>query len=180
MSGSELPTVLIVDDEREVADIYAQQLDDDYDVRTVYDGEETLERIDEAVDVVLLDRRMPGISGDEVLETVRERGLECNVVMVTAVDPDLDIVDMDFDDYLVKPISGDDVRDVVERVLERSERGGAVREYLAVASKLATLRVELSPSELRRSDEIADLEARLEELREEADVPPSAFDSDLD
>ena len=80
-----------------------------HDVRTAYGGEEALEKADEDVDLVFLDRQMPDMSGDDVLERVRERGLDCRVVMVTAVDPDFDIVEMPFDDYLTKPVMRDDV-----------------------------------------------------------------------
>jgi len=59
--------------------------------------------IDETVDVVLLDRMMPGMSGQEVLAAIRERGLDCRVAMVTAVDADFDVIEMGFDEYLGKP-----------------------------------------------------------------------------
>ncbi|MFB6176845.1 MAG: response regulator transcription factor, partial [Halobaculum sp.] len=93
------PTVLVVDDEQQVADAYALRLQMEYDdVRKAYGGQEALDTVDETVDVVLLDRRMPDYSGGEVLEKMRERGLDCSVIMVTAVDPDFDIVSMPFDD----------------------------------------------------------------------------------
>jgi CheY-like chemotaxis protein len=41
-------------------------------VRTAYGGHEALEELSDDVDVILLDRRMPGLSGDEVLEEVRD------------------------------------------------------------------------------------------------------------
>ncbi len=45
------------------------------------------------------------MSGDEVLDTIAERGIDPAVVMVTAVDPDFDIVEMPFDEYLTKPVT---------------------------------------------------------------------------
>lgn len=82
------PVVLVVDDEEDLANLYSQWLSDDYAVRTAYNGEQALERLDETVDVVLLDRRMPGLSGDDALNRIREREYDCRVAMVTAVDPD--------------------------------------------------------------------------------------------
>jgi len=79
----------------------------DHEVRTAYSGEEALEKVDEDVDIVLLDRLLPDLPdlpGDEVLERVRERGLDCRVVMVTAVDPDFDIVELPVDEYIHKPV----------------------------------------------------------------------------
>ncbi|MEF8820989.1 MAG: response regulator, partial [Halovenus sp.] len=121
MSGTEPATVLVVDDEPDVADAYAAQLQDEFIVSTAYGGQEALDKIDDAVDVVLLDRRMPGISGDEVLAKIRERELRIRVAMVTAVDPDFDIIEMPFDDYVIKPVSREDLFETINRVLRTSE-----------------------------------------------------------
>ncbi|SDK10350.1 hypothetical protein SAMN05216226_11827 [Halovenus aranensis] len=45
-------TILLVDDEQDVADAYTAQLQSDYDTRTAYGGEDALERVDDEVDVV--------------------------------------------------------------------------------------------------------------------------------
>ena len=117
------PTVLFVDDEPALADGRAAQLSDQYDTRTAYDGAAALEVLDDAVDVVFLDRRMPGRPGEAVLESIRERGHDCRVVMVTGVEPDADVVEMGFDDYLVKPVEADDLREAADRLLARSPAG---------------------------------------------------------
>jgi len=62
--------------------------------------------MDDEVDAVLLDRRMPDVHGDEVLARLREEGCDCPVIMTTAVDPGMDILEMDFEDYLCKPVLG--------------------------------------------------------------------------
>jgi len=113
--------VLVVDDEARLADLFAAWLQTDWVVETAYDGEEALEKMADSVEVVLLDRRMPGLSGDEVLEQIREQGYDSRVVMVTAVDPDFDIIEMGFDDYLVKPVSKDEIVDMVDDVADRSD-----------------------------------------------------------
>ena len=71
-STSRDATVLVVDDEEAVADAYTAQLEGEYETRTAYSGKEALETVDDGVDIVLLDRRMPGRSGDEVLERDRK------------------------------------------------------------------------------------------------------------
>ena len=58
---------------------------------------------------------------DEVLEQIREHGPECRVVMVTAVNPDFDIVELPFDEYLHKPVTPDDIDEVIEEMREREE-----------------------------------------------------------
>jgi len=128
------PVVLVVDDDRDLADTCEYWLRDDYEVRVAYGGEEALDRMDEAVDVVLLDRRMPDLSGDDVLEAINERGFDCRVAMMTAVNPDTDIVEMPFDEYLVKPVDEAGVRGTVEELLVRSEFDEQLREYFALES----------------------------------------------
>ncbi|PSP33741.1 HoxA transcriptional regulator [Halobacteriales archaeon QH_10_67_22] len=163
-------TVLVVDDDEAVADVYAGQLSDTYDVLTAYDGETALELVTEDVDVVLLDRRMHRLSGREVLAVIRERELTCAVVMVTAVDPGFDIIDMGFDDYLLKPVKRDDLESVVEETIDRLGRRAVVREYLALASKVATLRVEKDPAELEGNERYEKMVERLRDLKSEVDT----------
>ena len=181
--GSERDTVLVVDDEREVADVYALRLRDEYETRVAYGGEEALDAIDDDVDAVLLDRRMPGISGDAVLEGIREDGHDCAVIMLTAVEPGLEILEMDFDDYLCKPVEKADLVAAIEQQLRLRRHDGRLAEYLAVRSKLALLEAELSPRELEENDRLgqladraADLEAELDEQLPEFDDIESAFE----
>lgn len=102
---------LVVDDEQEVADAYALRLRGYCEVETAYGGDEALSIIDESpVDIVLLDRHMPGMSGDDVLVELDERGFYGRVVMVTAVDPGVEVLEMPFDDYLCKPVDRETVR----------------------------------------------------------------------
>jgi len=120
MSGDG-PTILVVDDEENVAGSYALWLEGEYRVETATSGEEALDALDESVAVILLDRRMPGLSGSEVLEELREREFDCRVALVTAVDPDFHIVDpADFDAYLTKPVDRDDLVGAVESLLTRN------------------------------------------------------------
>lgn len=163
-------TVLVVDDETDTADLYADQLASEYEVLTAYSGEEALNLVDSAVDVVLLDRRMPGLRGDAVLKRIRERDIDCRVVMVTAVEPDTDIIDLPLDDYLVKPVSAGELHDTVERMLVRNSHDERVQEVVALASKMATLEAKLDIEELEANDQYAALEERFVRLREDLDI----------
>ena len=168
-SNSEEVTVLVVDDERDIADLYSTWMEKEHDVRTAYGAEEALDEASEAVDVVFLDRQMPEMNGDEVLEILRERALDCRVVMVTAVDPDFDIVDMPFDDYLTKPVMLDDLNGAVDRMLTRENYDKRMQEFFSLASKKATLEAEKDRVELQSNEEYEALESEVEHLREEAD-----------
>ena len=163
------PTVLVVEDESDLADLYATWLDGEYAVRTAYGGRDALAAIDETVDVILLDRRMPDLPGDEVLSTVRDRDIDCRVAMVTAVEPDFDIVAMGFDDYLVKPVSKEALQETVGNLLRREEYAEGVHELFSLASKKALLESEKGPADLERSEEYQELDERLDALREDLD-----------
>jgi DNA-binding response OmpR family regulator len=163
------PIVLIVEDEPDLADLYSAWLRGACTVRTAYNGAQALDAIDGEIDIVLLDRRMPGLSGDEVLETIRDRGLDTRVAMVTAVEPDFDIIGMGFDDYLVKPVSQRDLMETVDQLLLRSTYDDQMQEFFALASKKAVLDAQKTEAELRASEEYARLEDRLAVLRAEID-----------
>ncbi|QKY18329.1 HalX domain-containing protein [Halorubrum sp. CBA1229] len=177
------PLVLVVEDEPDLADLYAAWLGDEYRVRTAYGGQEALEEldaVDDEVDAILLDRRMPGLSGDEVLSAVRERGIDCRVAMVTAVEPDFDILEMGFDDYLVKPVTSDTLKETVAGLLRRGEYDTEMQELFSLTSKKAMLETEKSATELADNDEYQRLTDRIEELRSRADESLEAVTEDED
>lgn len=176
-ADSDEATVLVVDDEEGLADLYAIWLRDRHTVEVAYDGQEALDALDETVDVVLLDRQMPGISGDAVLERVRDRNPDCRVAMVTAVEPELDIVDLGFDDYLRKPVDRETLRATVARLLRRSAYDDAIREYFATARKHALLAESNDPS-VADSTEFQSLADDLDELRSRLDAVVDDFDDD--
>ncbi|WP_225334582.1 response regulator transcription factor [Halomicrobium urmianum] len=180
MSESDRPVVLIVEDEPDVAETYRLWLRDDYEVRMAHDGDEGLELLDESVDVVLLDRMMPGLSGDEVLERIRERDLECRVAMVTAVEPDFDILEMGFDAYLSKPIRSQQLHDTVENLLDRSEYDALLQEYYSLVEKRATLEATKSNAELAESDEYDALKGKIGELKDELSGSLGGIEDDED
>lgn len=163
------PTVLIAEDERDLADLFTQWLATDYSVRTAYDGQQALHQLDQAVDCVLLDRRMPNLSGDEVLQVIRERGMDCSVAMVTAVEPDFDIIEMGFDDYVVKPISKGDLHSLVEGMLSLDSYDDLMQRYFQLASKKAALEETKSSAALANSDEYAALIEEFERVQAQAD-----------
>jgi DNA-binding response OmpR family regulator len=172
--------VLVVEDEPDLADLYATWLRDEYRVRVAYGGREALEELDEEVDVVLLDRRMPDLSGDEALEAIRERDVGCRVAMVTAVEPDFDIVAMGFDDYLVKPVSRDSLKETVENLLRRNTYDDGIQELFALASKKALLESEKDAATLEEHEEYQELTERVRNLRAQLDETLTSFDEEHD
>lgn len=170
------PTVLVVDDEQAIADIYAIRLRDDYEVRVAYGGDEALRTVDVDIDVVLLDRRMPECSGDEVLAEMRARGLECRTIMTTAVVPDFDIVDLPFDDYLCKPIDEENLRSAIRQQLTAKEYGDRFAEYFAISAKVGLLDSQKPATELAENDEYRRLQREAERLRGKLDATLAEFE----
>jgi len=159
------PRVLVVEDEHEVARLYTEWLGDDYEIETAGDGREALTVVSDAVDVVLLDRRMPRLGGDETLERIRARGYDVRVAMVTAVDPGLDVVELPFDTYLTKPLSESSLRTAVETLVELATYDDAVREEFALAEKRAALTAAKPQIELIDDDRFRQLETALSDAR---------------
>jgi len=163
------PTVLAVDDEERVVQAIQLWLDDEYRVVTATSGPEALELLPGGVDVVLLDRHMPQMSGSDVLDRIREEGYDCRVAMVTAVDPDFDVVDMPFDHYVSKPVDGAELRSVVDGLLRLNEYDQQLRELYTLTRKISALEEKKSRGQLAESDRYNALLEREAELQSEVD-----------
>ena len=164
------PHVLIADDEPTLLDLFELWLTDlDVRISRARCGAEALDRCDEDVDVVLLDRHMPRLSGDEVLDELRDRSLAPRVAFVSAATPDVRIVDLDIDAYLVKPVSKDVYVGLVESLLRRETVSETVDQYLSNLSKRAALLEAESYSVLRDEPSFAALEEELSRLADRVD-----------
>lgn len=151
--------ILVVDDERPLADLYAEWLESEYRVSSAYGGEAALAQVSAETDVVLLDRRMPDLSGDDVLAEIRSQELPCQVAMVTAVEPDFDIVEMGFDDYIVKPLDREELLDLVRELLTLEDLGSGAKQYHSHTAKQTVLENQKNDQELRsnsRYNELSD------------------------
>lgn len=159
------PTILVVDDEQELADLYAMWVGEEYDVVTAYDGTTALERMSDEIDVVLLDRHMPDLTGDRVLEEIRTVGYDCWVIMVTAVDPGLDIVELDIDDYVTKPVTRAQLTRIIENLRVQSRYSDDDRRELeSLSNKMEALEEEHSIEELTDTEAYQQLESDLKDL----------------
>jgi DNA-binding response OmpR family regulator len=100
--------ILLVEDERKVASFIARALrENTYAVDVAESGEKALQLgIDVPYDAILLDVRLPGMSGIELCRELRQRGIEAPVLMLTArglVEQKVEGLDAGADDYLTKP-----------------------------------------------------------------------------
>jgi len=170
--------ILVVEDETELADLYSGWLSERYPVRVANDGPEALEEFDEDVEVVLLDRELPGMNGKAVLSMLRDRGADCQVAMVTAVEPEVDVVEMGFDAYVTKPVREDELFELVDHLLHRRVYDENVRKLFAAISKQIALESEYSREELAEDPQYQYLLAEIEKLREETADLAEQFDDE--
>jgi DNA-binding response OmpR family regulator len=117
-------SVLVVEDEEQMRTMLEDNLQfDGYRVTAVSTGEEALSELDrQAYSLVLLDVRLPGISGFDVCRRLRSRGTRVPVIMLTARTQEADRVaglDVGADDYVSKPFS---VRELLARVRAQVRR----------------------------------------------------------
>lgn len=151
------PTVLVVDDEAAFAESAAHWLAEDYDVRVATDGDEAIEAYTGEVDAVLMDRRMPRTTGDEALEVIAEQRGRTGVAVMSAVEPDFDVLELEFDEYLRKPVRKQDVLETTEKLVRRAQYPRAVREILALAGAIEALGERYSRQKLAADERYQDL-----------------------
>jgi len=125
--------VLIVDDEKVVCRSCERILGPDgHDVDSALSGQEALDKIEKKkYNVVITDLKMPGITGMELLEAVKERYQEVDVIMITgyaSIDTAVQAMRLGAFDYIPKPFTPDELKAVVVRALERRRLLDEARE----------------------------------------------------
>jgi DNA-binding NtrC family response regulator len=123
-------TILIVDDDPRIRESLSEALESEgWDVHVAESGETALSLVAEASpDILLSDVRMPGMSGLELLGLLRSRAPELDVLLMTAYEDLPTIVEAMKEgaaDFLVKPLRLQQLRRVLQRVLEDREARGS-------------------------------------------------------
>jgi len=116
--------VLIIDDEKNILVTLAKCLSGaGYEVVTAESGEDGLRRFGEGgFDLVLLDMKMPGIDGMEVLRHIKKSAPQAIVIMMTAygtISSAVEAMKLGAVDYLAKPFTPEEIRVTVRKALER-------------------------------------------------------------
>jgi len=132
-----LATVLIVDDDESMRDTLEAILKNDYAVIKAEDGETALRIAGaEEVNVILLDIMLPGMGGLEVLEKIKERFEDIDVIMITVVkeiDSVVKAMKLGAYDYISKDFEYDEVITLVDRVIEKQRKD---RELIYLHSEM--------------------------------------------
>ncbi len=132
------PVVLVVDDDPGLRESFRVILEDEYDVLDVPDGLQALEILRACqVDLVLLDIRLPGMDGIDVLERIKALDEQVEVILVTAVKTVRTAVaamKLGAFDYLTKPFEDEELLSLIRRALEKR---ALEREVVFLRSELA-------------------------------------------
>ena len=148
--------ILVVEDDRIVGQYVKRGLDEQgYHADLVDDGLEALRLIAGGhYDLVVLDLRLPGMTGFEVLRTIRDRGITSPVLVLTAqdaVDAKVTTLRAGADDYVTKPFAFEELLARVEALARRP------RTIASQVLKVRDLQISRDTREVRRGDEVIDL-----------------------
>jgi DNA-binding response OmpR family regulator len=100
--------------------------------------------------------------------------------MVTAVEPDFDVIEMGFDAYVTKPPDREELIDTIERLLDRATLDDAFQEYYSLMARKGALQSQKPAAELAESAEYQDLLERIEAKRAELDGALGDMGSEAD
>lgn len=164
--------ILVVDDERSIRLFLEEELTRrGYEVTSVASGEEALARIErDEFDVALLDLKLPGIDGLQVLDAIRRRWPDTGVILLTAhasLESSIEALRQGAQDYLFKPCRPAELRESVQTALQRRQQ----------ALKQRSLLVQLKQTLARNLEELGEV------IREPVDVvvpasEPETLDED--
>lgn len=157
--------ILVIEDEIKVARALKEGLErQHYEVSMAHTGEEGFYLLNEQTfDLVVLDLMLPGRDGLEILSTLRKRGIETSVLILTAKDAVEERVlglDRGADDYLIKPFAFPELLARIRALLRRGRSDQALR------LKLADLEMDLVTHKATRSEQSLQLTAKEFELLE--------------
>ena len=147
----------MVDDERALVGMVASLLGEEgYEIVTAYDGETALRRhAEESPDLVILDRKLPKLSGDEVCKRIRASSTT-PILMLTGergADERAKLLDLGADDYLEKPFSARELRSRVRALLRRATATASKQ----AAASVGRLRVDPKTHVASVDDQALDL-----------------------
>ena len=120
--------ILIVDDEKNIRLTLAQALEPlGVETDSAEDGNEALAKLKEKeFGLILLDFRMPGVDGMEVLRQVRESKRDIRIIIITAygtIELAVEAMKLGAVDFIPKPFVPEEIREMVARVLDREKTG---------------------------------------------------------
>jgi DNA-binding NtrC family response regulator len=143
--------ILIVDDEKNICLVLSQVLEPlGLEIETAPSGQAALAKLEDPdIHLLLLDIRMPGMDGMEVLRRFRQTRPDVRVVMMTAygtIDLAVEAMKAGAIDFIQKPFTPKEIRDLVARVLGEGQTRETEYEVLIKQAKIAIAKRELDPA----------------------------------
>jgi two-component system, OmpR family, alkaline phosphatase synthesis response regulator PhoP len=176
--------LLVVEDDRTLRQALVFNLSrEGYDTVTAADGENALAIARaQRLDLILLDVMLPGMSGVEVLRTLRREGIDTPVIVLSAKGEEIDRVvglKVGADDYVAKPFSRPELLARIEAVLRRDRRHAVEPDGTAVPLKVGPIEIDRERRELRiEGDSVHVTTKEFELLAYLADHPGRIFTRD--
>jgi len=178
MTESERAVVLLVENDPDIAEQYSDWLRPDYEVRVARSGSAAVERLDEEIDVVVAGLEISEVSDGAIPAEIDDQGIDCRVAMVVGADSGPINIPTGFDEYLIEPLTRDELRATVEQLAERVTLNNELEEYASLVTRKAELEAEESVEEQRDDDEERDLEDQITSARRSVDDSLGDLSSD--
>ncbi|MEZ3163935.1 response regulator [Halorubrum sp. RMP-47] len=162
-------TVLIVEDDHEQATEYAGWLEG-YAVRIAADGEGALDALDSDVDVVLLDGDLADPPAGKLLGQLRARRPDCQVGLLSGTSVGDEILRLDMDEYVPRPLDRDELREAVARLVDHGAVEGAVKTYLALVARRRRIEARRDEADLGDDERYRELTGEIAARRRQIDT----------
>jgi len=119
--------ILVIDDDENIRRMLSKSLEaDDYAVETALNGEEALDILEtENFSLIMLDLKLPGRDGVEILEEIRERNINTPVLIITgfgSIESAVKVMKLGAIDYLEKPFNPEQIKAQVKDIIRRNAR----------------------------------------------------------
>lgn len=173
VEGTGSPTVLLAEDDDRLLRLYSLWLESDYDVVTAAEGRDALRRLDDAIDVAVLDRTLPTLPGEEIARTISSLASGTAVALLSSAQVSPADVTLPADRILEKPVTKTALCDAVDELQRLADASPLAREIDARRHRLAFVErhlgssVTTTESYRQVSAELDALEARREQARDE-------------
>ncbi|MFC4541674.1 HalX domain-containing protein [Halosolutus amylolyticus] len=170
-------TVLVVDDGPGNVELFERWLSDEYRVGRATGGDDSLEELDD-VDVALLDRDLPTVSGTPLALEIDRRAADCLTAIVSGIEPGADVLYVSCGECLVTPVEKEELLETVERLRHRARYDERLAECANLAARRGALEATHSRSELEDDEEFLELRRRITDLLGELDDMTAEFDAE--
>jgi two-component system, OmpR family, response regulator VicR len=146
--------ILIVEDEEDILELLEYSLQKEtYETIGFLNVNEKLEKVldEEKIDLILMDRNLPGIDGTEFINKIRKKGHNCPVIYLTAKDKDEDILEgfhAYADDYITKPFNIKELLARIKAVIKRSSKDVDILKIRDITYKASNKKFYINEEEI--------------------------------